>query len=867
MADSLTEFGKALETNAVQAVKLMEKITGIGASVPELMSKIQSLNQQLYGLSVVSSGLGRDFDQVKNQMTGVMRQFNFTAESVISMQKTLTVGFREPIDDIESFQNLLNRSRQIFGNNEAAAKMFIEQLAKLDAEAIGLRDSFIELMQVMGRTEGLKTGTQAEIERGNALRDLTRSQIEMKYRIGEINREEYLSYMKLINGKNEAEEKLLRITEKVQQSRQATSALESTMIKFGDSEALAEVIGFFNNFGSGVAALGIDALTNQLESYAKARKDVGSTEIGKEEKAIIDSIIAGAKSKEEAIDRLKGALGDEAEEVVNKNLSVIADNLAKSRIEQANAAQTYDQILAGTLPKEKVREYMMNQINERNRTLLENYRQIKTTLDSNIESLRTMANLSAYAGSNMDFSGTGFSEQELSKQAEVFNKVAEERRQSILAGIAEMEAYETKFASLNKEGYEKEAEKIIEKRRLDAELASQAGAYEAANKLLIENEERQKQLNTFRQTGNIEDLKFLTSKTERDNQRNKYLNELQKIELERIEAERSRRSAILEKRLSDEKVTTERLQAQNDVLQSQISLMDSLAVGIGANAQIREQAAQNLIEQARQEESMIKDIQKLRSDALSDSKDINKTDIERKVAAETVTKLEIELGKHIANRNNLNKQALDQLQKLREGYLEAVNYMESGAGMFTEIVADQNKNLGALIRTTEEVPRVLRTGAGSGGITQASQFGPGGLIGGFNPKSEEYSKHVITSMDDLQKLVENLPKQIGENIAIAAKARPEYEGHLVGAAESGKAGPINAPAIGPTVTGMSAEGTTSAVLSTPNIQSSAITAISNIDMSNMTKEIADVIKRGVVEAVKKGMSSAVSELAKQVAPE
>ena len=61
--------------------------------------------------------------------------------------------------------------------------------------------------------------------------------------------------------------------------------------------------------------------------------------------------------------------------------------------------------------------------------------------------------------------------------------------------------------------------------------------------------------------------------------------------------------------------------------------------------------------------------------------------------------------------------------------------MQSGAGIFTELIVSQDKSLGALIRTTQEVPRVLRTGAGSGGITSATQFGPGGLSGSFDPKS------------------------------------------------------------------------------------------------------------------------------------
>lgn len=889
MAD-LAEFAKSLETNAVQALKLMQNITGVSNSVTGLMDKIQNINQQLYGLSVANTAVGKSFEQIKSETAGIMRQFNFTADSVISMQKTLMTGFREPVADIESFQNILNRSRQVFGNNEAAARSFIEQLAHLDKTSIGLRDNFLELVKVLGKTDGLKTGTQAEIERGNALKDLTRSQIEMKYRINEIDRDQYLSYMKIINGKTAEEEKLLKMTEKVQQSRQATSAIEAVMVKKGDSEALAELIGFVNNLGSAVAASGIDVLTEQLEAYAKARKDIGATQIGKDEKAIIDSIIAQATSEKEAIKALEGALGkEEATKIADQNKSVIAENLAKHRMQEAKAAETYKQITEGTLPLETQREFLLTKISERNKTLNQNYMQMRDTLQSSVQALKTMSELTAYAGVNAQFSGTGFSTEEISKQREQMAQVAAEREKSLKVGISEMEEFGKKFNSLNKDQIEKEAIKAIEARKYEAMLAAQANAHDAANEILADNVEREKQLQKFRETGNADDLKFLTSETERINGINKMEAEVSKLRVERTNNEREARKADFESRIRQEQITIEKLQSQNDVLQSQISLMDSLAVGIGANAQIREQAARNLIEQAKQEEFMIKDIKQARMEALKYAQDMTKDETSRLVAAEQATKLEIELGKHIANRNNLNKQALDQLQKLREGYLDAINSMESGAGMFTEIVVDQNKNLGALIRTTEEVPRVLRTGAGSGGITQASQFGPGGLVGGFGPKSEEYSKHVITSMDDIQKLVQDLPKQIGENIALAAGARPEYTGQIVGAATPGKAGTIVAPAGSPAVPGVDVEGPPSPVAPSAGNQGSAAdfaaalekharTAIdlqevaaqraaSNIDMSNMVKEISTTIQRGVVDAVKKGMSAAVSELAKQVAPE
>jgi hypothetical protein len=864
MAGELNEFAKLLDTNISKAAELGEKLTGVKMSVPELMNKIQGLNQQLYNLSVSSSALGRDFGTVKDQITTVMRQFNFTAESAIEMQRTLTTGFREPIDDIESFQTLLERSKQIFGNNEAAAKRFIQQLAELDKSSVGLRDNFTKLMMIMGKTDGLKMGSQEELERGAALRDLTKSQIEMKYKLGEIDRDQFFSYMKYINGKNEAETKLLQMTEKVQQSRQATSAMEAALVQGGDSTALANTLGVLNNIGSAVIATGIDATVSSLKAFNKARADTGSKEIGASSQEALKSLIGNYSDVKEAQAKLVEAGFSEAEA---KNL--IAQNselIAKRRQEEEKTAININRIQNNMLTSDEKRALITDQIAQRNKTLQQNYDVMKNTLLASVDALKAMAELSAYSGRGIDVASMGISPENVAKQRNQMAQVASERIANLDAGIAEMEEFAKKSNTLNKDDLAAEAAKQISRQKSAAIQTAQLGNTEAAAKLNEQIAQREIQLQKFQETGNADELKFLTSRQEQENDINRMKAEVNKARADSVQQERAAREADVQAMIRQEQVAIEKLQAQNELLQSEISLMDSLAVGIGANAAAREKAAKNLMEQAKQEESIIKDISNARQKAISDSNDATKTDLQRLVAAEQATKLEIEMQKHIATRNNLNKQALDQLKQLREGYLDAINSMEIGAGMFTEIVADQNKNLGALIRTTESVPRVLRTGAGSGGITQATQFGPGGLTGGFGPKSEEYSQHVMTSMDDIQKLVTSLPEQIGqhvgERLAIAAGARPEYTGVIAETAASGQAGTIKA--LGAP---QNAKGVAAAVEAAAASGAAAGVASTKIDTSDMIKEISTTIQRGVVEAVKKGMSAAVSELTKQTSPE
>lgn len=863
---NFAELGKLLETNAVQALKLVSNISGVDTSITGLMNKIQGINQQLYGLSVANTVVGKDFEQLKTQVTGVMRQFNFTADSVISMQKTLMTGFREPISDIEGFQNILARSRQVFGNNEAAAKAFIEQLAHLDKNAVGLRNNFLELVQVLGKTEGLKTGTQAEIERGAALKELTKSQIEGRYLLGEIDREQYLNYIKIMEGKNQEEEKLLRMTEKVQQSRQATSAMEAVFVSKGDSEALAEMLGTLNNFGSAVAASGIDALTGQLQKLQETRKNMGASEMGKQSQEIVKSIVEQAKDEAQIREKLTeaGIKDSEISKILKDNYELIA----KKKEDEERTTQQIQAIQNKTLTTEQYRAIITDQLAQRAKTLAQNYEVIKNNILSSIDAQKTLNEITALGGGKIDMSKMGLSPAQIISDSEKAFQNSQERAAAIRQKVAAQEAAQASLDPKNVEKNVQEATKIITMNQAIVDGYRRDGHQKEAAEEQERVDRMSENLKKYRETNNVEDLKFLTSSAENEAEIQRQKTEANKVEIDGLKLRGQVYTETANMAIAANKINLEKLQAESAVMQSQIALMDSFAVGIGASAAAREKAAKNLIEQARQEEEMVKKLAAERAKALQDAE--KATDEKEKAALQAeAAKRAIEMNKHLAERNNLNKQALDQLQKLREGYLDAITSMESGAGMFTEIVVDQNKNLGALIRTTEEVPRVLRTGAGSGGITQASQFGPGGLVGGFGPKSEEYSKHVITSMDDIQKLVQNLPEQIGQNLALAGRDRPERAGQIVEAATPGQAGTIVAPGGNPAVPGVNVAGPPSPSSMTASNQSgAAATAVaSNIDMSNMVKEISTTIQRGVVDAVKKGMSAAVSELAKQTAPE
>ena len=277
--------------------------------------------------------------------------------------------------------------------------------------------------------------------------------------------------------------------------------------------------------------------------------------------------------------------------------------------------------------------------------------------------------------------------------------------------------------------------------------------------------------------------------------------------------------------------------------------MDSLAVGIGANAAARQQAAQNLIEQVRVVKEEEEKVLALKAEYEAREAKAVKGSQDQQIAAAGRQQAQNQYNDLKTKEVNLTKQALDMTQRLREGYLDAIQAMESGAGVFTEIVVNQDKNLGSLIRTTAEVPRVLRTGAGAGGLTQSTGFGPGGITGGSDPRSPEYGKSVLTNFEQINQLMAELPKQIGEetgkNLAIAAGARPEYGSVIMGGTSPGSAGTVTVGTGG------------GATTSGGGGKAGSVTV--------ETGAIAETITKGMVSAVEIGVRNALSVLEKKTA--
>ena len=86
---------------------LSKGLGGVGINAQAITGRLTTLYQSFVALSVVTNTTGKEMDALAIRTLQISKQMGYTQESVISMQKTLMVGFQKPIDDLETFNNLL----------------------------------------------------------------------------------------------------------------------------------------------------------------------------------------------------------------------------------------------------------------------------------------------------------------------------------------------------------------------------------------------------------------------------------------------------------------------------------------------------------------------------------------------------------------------------------------------------------------------------------------------------------------------------------------------------------------------------------------------------------------------------------------
>ena len=170
----------------------------------------------------------------------------------------------------------------------------------------------------------------------------------------------------------------------------------------------------------------------------------------------------------------------------------------------------------------------------------------------------------------------------------------------------------------------------------------------------------------------------------------------------------------------------QRAEASANLIQARISLADNLAMGLAASADLRMEAVRGIgevINLERQKlainEERIAEAQERLQNASTES---SRKEAEAVLLALTTDRLNMETG--ILNKQ---QQQASMLRALRDGYISSINAMNTGAGVFTKIIIDQNRNMGTLLRSTGSVPVALRTGSDVGGFRTSERFTPTGI--------------------------------------------------------------------------------------------------------------------------------------------
>ena len=873
--------GEQISGLLVSLDALSKGLGGVGVNAQAITGRLTTLYQSFVALSVVTNTTGKEMDALAARTLQISKQMGYTQESVISMQKTLMVGFQKPIDDVDTFNNLLARSEQLFGRNEESASRFIDTLARQSKEMSSLRDLTLEISNVQGRAakEGRELNAR-ELQDVKALQGASEATLRAKLVMGKIDIEQYNTSMRLISQKKEDQSNILngaKAFNEIQQKQLAYTVAEgNALFELSGSRIAQKGLEYATTGGSQLGAKAVNSITDLLKGYENSRKESGNKSIDTDQQEVLKSFAAdavkntgaanAAAAREEINKKLKeqNILQDLSVEDLKKQVDVLIKSKEVVEAQTANQVRLNGSVndqtgkLEKTVSLEEKRNNTLARSSALMQTMLDNANAQVTALNASIGALSTIGTLAGLAGQPIDASKYGLDPKKMISDAAAASSALDAVAKSYEAEAAMAKAMNANAAKSQGQLVE-DAKALAEGSAasiIAIEEALAVATTDVQRKQLQESKKaKQEQADEFRSLGKkaeagdpaaLQELQKINSAGKAGSETEA---EASKMRQQSIEISLSAQQRLNEAVLAGDEQHLKNLNSEYQKIQAQISLMDSLAVGIGANAAARQQAAQNLIEQVRVVKEEEEKVLALKAEYEAREAKAVKGSQDQQIAAAGRQQAQNQYNDLKTKEVNLTKQALDMTQRLREGYLDAIQAMESGAGVFTEIVVNQDKNLGSLIRTTAEVPRVLRTGAGAGGLTQSTGFGPGGITGGSDPRSPEYGKSVLTNFEQINQLMAELPKQIGEetgkNLAIAAGARPEYGGVIMGGTSPGSAG---------TVTVGTGGGTTT---SGGGGKASSVTV--------ETGAIAETITKGMVSAVEIGVRNALSVLEKKTA--
>lgn len=281
----------------------------------------------------------------------------------------------------------------------------------------------------------------------------------------------------------------------------------------------------------------------------------------------------------------------------------------------------------------------------------------------------------------------------------------------------------------------------------------------------------------------------------------------------------------------------EQLNKTISLQESQIALLDSAGMGLKAQASARQEVVQMLGQQIQMEKQQEIAAQKERALAIAE---MQSADPQRR---EELQGIVLEMENKILDSRQKQVQATqkqaDITKSLREGYISAIQAMNSGAGVFTRIVLKQDQGYGTLAAMRRDGLNALTTGGVGMGRTGSARFGAGGYTEG---QAGAYEQKVLSSIGV------SASNSLQQNVAAMVNYTQKASQGMSAAAASYGQGPLGSGAFaGAGQTGVTKYGNTSSPGSRSSPSQVDITALKNtmVDIfSKIGQEIVnETIKR------------------------
>lgn len=899
IVDKITGLSGAVANMGVAVNNAIESMGGLGLSMSNLLEFGNKINVSLVAAERSLSMYGKTADGIAVSTAKLSRQFSLPYEDMLAMQQDLAMKMPVAITGQEKMAAVVQFAGDRFGMTSDAIKGYAARLEGLSQKAYA---AYEDQLLMIDAAEKLRTAQLAGAADVGKLSDslmrqaqVTKANAEMMYAMGKISRDELATIIRTTEGLSEQSKQRLVLAE--------TATVASNVLA-NESKIMYSMIGNLPEVQEAVKGLTLApsvATAEMMKKMTSRNMDVGDLgadtedaaafkkELSSDTIASFEQLFAkGMDLNQAKAEMMKAASegGAEAEAMLEymleqKEVADALKNMESGRVKSKEAQEKMENAIATAMKDGNTANLAGKVIDSLRLQTMDRLRVAQTQLTEQAKVHGSVVNAinEAY---NM--------------QAEMLGKIS-----GLGADIGDQSANDSAFVlqmreSMDRELKSKQAILEIEKARLELIQRGQSQAQanpadreKAAQELLSGFEaqaaEAQKLIDAEKNTGKKAELQAQQDDAKKNAQA--VADALKAGQYDQVETmiEQQRQSAIsasndvtktirennrkiLDSSVARFKSEFDMRQSEVSQIEAQLSLMDSVASGIGASAEMRAAAVQKMGEQVSTVENEMAELTRKQQDFVNKAAEAEQRLVEAQAAGnqkdieaannaimankEAAADAQKKLNEADTKRLGLIKQQLDMTKQIREGYLDALSSMMEGAGVFAEIVVDQEKNLGTLLRTAKDMPTSLRTGAADGRGAEMSTFGVGGIQAGeWSQDMASYTNELVSSQipeitDYLKQIAGRATGDVASLNADRLGAAMDQAAAAGGSARSvGGAPPVATPAAAAT---SSAAGT-SASTGQLRLDDSVVASISS--------QVAAMAKEQVVPAIIDGFAMAM----------